>query len=210
MKKITVLIIALFCFCGYAGAKNYQSCIDDATDAQKIGDNDLALECFKEAVRYKNDDPHAMFQMGRIYEEKGNISQAKECYETVLARTSDPQLVYDVGAFYMRIGDISKVEDIYTDSWRRKVNSIEANMGMGDYNFIIKNYRKAIEFYEFVTERENAVKNNQMLALAYFRYAVCLEATEKRDKALEMCRKAMRLDSSEEIKNYYNSLKKKR
>ena len=209
MKKFIIGIL-FFIFCGYAQAQNYQSCMDEAEAAQRMRDTDAALIWYKEAVKYKNDDPHAMYQIGKIYENRGDIGVAKECYENVLGRSYDPQITYDIGAFYIRIGDISRVEDIYTDAWRRKVSSVEANMGMGDYNFIIKNYRKAIEFYEFVVERNDAIKNDNMLALAYFRYAVCLDVVEKRDQALEMCRKAMRLDASEEIKNYYNSLKKKR
>lgn len=204
MKKIIVLIIALFCFCGYAGAKNYQSCMDDAVAAQRAGEDNQALEFFKEAVRYKNDDPHAMYKIGKIYEDRGDIDKAKEYYERVLVKTYDSQITYDIGVFYLKIGDISTVEDIYTSAWRRKVNSIEANMGMGDYNFAIKDYRKAMEFYEFVIQRD------QTRPMVYFRYAVCLDITGKKEKALEMCEKAMRLDGSQEIKDYYNSLKKKR
>lgn len=204
MKILIVLMVSLFCFSGYAVAQNYQSCMDEAESAQRMRDADKALEYFQEAMKYKNDDPLAMYQIGKIYEDRGDIRNASEYYEKVLARSTHAQMTYDIGVFYLKIGDLGKVEGIYTDAWRRKVNSIEANLGMGDYNFVIKDYRKAIEFYEFVIARD------QTRAMAYFRYAVCLDAVGKREQALEMCQKAMRLDGAQEIKDYYNFLKKKR
>lgn len=204
MKILTAIMISLFCFFGYTFAQNYQSCMAEAESSQRMGNVDKALEYFQEAMKYKNDDPLAMYQIGKIYEDSGDISKASEYYEKVLARSTHAQMTYDIGAFYLKTGNLGRVEEIYTDAWRRKVNSIEANLGMGDYNFIIKDYRKAIEFYEFVIERD------QTRAIAYFRYAVCLDAVGKKDKALEMCQKAMRLDGSQEIKDYYNYLKKKR
>lgn len=204
MRILSALIIALFCFCGYAVAQNYQSCMDEAESSQRMGNTDKAFEYFQEAMKYKNDDPLAMYQIGKIYEDRGDISKASEYYEKVLARSTHARMTYDIGSFYLKTGNLGRVEEIYTKAWRHKVNSIEANLGMGDYNFVIKDYRKAMEFYEFVIARD------QTRPIAYFRYAVCLDAVGKREKALEMCQKAMRLDGSQEIKDYYNYLKKKR
>lgn len=167
------------------------------------GEPDKALEYFQGALKYKNDDPLAMYQIGKIYEDWGDTRKASEYYEKVLARSTHAQMTYDIGAFYLKTGNLGRVEEIYTKAWRHKVNSIEANLGMGDYNFAIKDYRKAMEFYEFVIQRD------QTRAMAYFRYAVCLDITGKKEKALEMCEKAMRLDGAKEIRDYYNSLKKK-
>ncbi|MDD5021824.1 MAG: tetratricopeptide repeat protein [Endomicrobiaceae bacterium] len=205
MKRLLgLIIISLFCFFSQIQAQNYQSCMDEGEAAVNMGEIDEGLDYFQEAMRYKNDDPAALYKIGKIYEDRGDIRQASEYYEKVLARSTHAQMTYDIGVFYLKIGNISRVEEIYTRAWRRKVNSIEANLGMGDYNFITKNYRKAMEFYEFVIERD------QTRAIAYFRYAVCLDVMDKKEQALEMCQKAMRLDGSQEIKDYYNSLKKKR
>ena len=204
MKKSVIFIISLFCFFGYAFAQNYQSYMEEAESAQRRGEPDKALEYFQGALKYKNDDPLAMYQIGKIYEDWGDTRKASEYYEKVLARSTHAQMTYDIGAFYLKTGNLGRVEEIYTKAWRHKVNSIEANLGMGDYNFAIKDYRKAMEFYEFVIQRD------QTRAMAYFRYAVCLDITGKKEKALEMCEKAMGLDGAQEIKDYYNSLKKKR
>lgn len=207
MKKIIVPAILMLClfFTGsIVYARNYQHCMDEGFESKNIGDSDKALECFEEALKYKNEDPTAMFNIGRIYEERGDIKKASECYEKVLAISYHPQMTYEIGGFYIRIGDLNRAEEIYTRALRHRVNLVEANLGMADYNFAIKNYDKAIEFYQFVIERD------QKRAMAFFRYALCLEVVGKDDKALEMCEKAMRIENSEEIRKFYRHLKNKK
>jgi len=207
MKKIIMPAVLMTCILFAVSnvcARNYQHCMDEGYEAKNMCDNDKAFECFEEALKYKNEDPVAMFHIGKIYEERGDVRKASEYYEKVIAISYHPLMTYEIGAFYLKIGDLNRAEEIYSRALRHRVNLVEANLGMADYNFAIKNYDKAIEFYQFVVERD------QKRAIAFYRYAMCLEAVGKDDEALEMCEKAMRIENSEDIRKYYKHLKNKK
>ena len=80
--------------CANAGAKTYLGPIaffNAAAAAEEQGKHQKAIEYLKQCVAHKfefPDAPRAQFNIGRLYEQLGNSSEAMEAYRTVLINWS--------------------------------------------------------------------------------------------------------------------------
>jgi len=211
MKFILMFFSLLFIFCNTPvfsetpSGNSYTSCFEKAQECRNMNELQDALRHFKEAMKYKADDTEALFAIGQVYDQLGDNYQAEEYYKKVLARSADPKKVYDIGAYYFKTNQVYEVEEIYTKAWRHRGNIFETNMGMGDYNFLVKDYDKAIEFYEIAIRKQHG-QGNDMKSILYFRYAMALNIIGKKQKALDACRMAARFKDSEDIRELHRQL----
>jgi tetratricopeptide (TPR) repeat protein len=163
--------------------------IDDGTQAEKIGNNDLALEKYRQATVLSPGFAHALFCLGRFYARSNDpiraqtfFQQAYQSDSLYLSAYREAYNLYRKGGNYKPMIDaLSAALQHGNDYWETNINLGYAYMGDGDVARAIQHFQRALDL------NPKSYQTNIQLGLAY-------QTVKDYQKARDYFNKAIAID----------------
>lgn len=77
-------------------------------------DEDAAIEAYHQALRYTTDDPRPAFNLGNIYEKRGQLQESIAAYEQAIALDPTyPSPYHNLGLVYEQLGQLDKAIELW-------------------------------------------------------------------------------------------------
>jgi tetratricopeptide (TPR) repeat protein len=77
-------------------------------------DEDAAIEAYHQALRYTTDDPRSAFNLGNIYEKRGQLQESIAAYEQAIALDPTyPSPYHNLGLVYEQLGQLDKAIELW-------------------------------------------------------------------------------------------------
>ncbi len=163
--------------------------IDEGTQAEKLGNNDLALEKFRQATVLAPGFAHALFCLGRFYARSNDpiraltfFQQAYQSDSLYLSAYREAYNLYRKGGNYKPMIDaLTQALQSGNDYWETNINLGFAYMGDGDVARAIQHFQRALDL------SPKSYQTNIQLGLAY-------QTVKDYQKARDYFNKAIAID----------------
>ena len=163
--------------------------IDEGTQAEKLGNNDLALEKYRQATVLSPGFAHALFCLGRFYARSNDPIRAQTFFQQAYQSDSLYLSAYrEAYNLYRKGGNYKPMIDALTDAlqhgndyWETNINLGYAYMGDGDVAHAIEHFQRALDL------SPKSYQTNIQLGLAY-------QTVKDYQKARDYFNKAIAID----------------
>lgn len=156
---------------------NIQTHIILAENYLKLNRKEKAVKTYETYAGEKTAEFYASW--GITLEKLNNLEGAKEKFDTALLLNKDnTDILYKASRLYLKLKLYDESFNLAYKTLKIDPSNIKAIKILGDLNFQIKRYQKAIKYYEKVLNRD---KKHPIL---YFYIAKCYENIEKTDQAI--------------------------
>ena len=163
--------------------------IDEGTQAEKLGNNDLALEKYRQATVLSPNFAHALFCLGRFYARSNDpirastfFQQAYQSDSLYLSAYREAYNLYRKGGNYKpMIEALTEALKRGNDYWETNINLGYAYMGDGDVARAIEHFQRALDL------SPKSYQTNIQLGLAY-------QTVKDYQKARDYFNKAIAID----------------
>lgn len=171
------------------------------------GDIDIALTAIEEILKLRSDDLDALIRKGIIFQMRGNLLEAIQCYKNVigLAQVQNYEEMQaiasgNLGIVYQIRGEIDEAINSYNQSLvlNKKLGRQEGmanNYGnLGNIYQIRGNYEKALEMYNNSFAINQKLGRQEGLANNYGNLGSIYQTLDKNDKAVEMYNRSLEIN----------------
>lgn len=157
------------------------------------GDVDEAIRLLREAVQLDPGFYKAWVNLGLAWEKKGNLSEAKKCYEQAIRCQPSwfPLAHYNLAGIYLRQGDLTKALAECEAAIRADPKFGRAYLRKGTILAQQKQFREAI------VEFEKALQVEPEMAMAYNNLGLAYQAVGRLAEARNAFQKAIDLDTDD-------------
>lgn len=163
--------------------------IEEGTQAEKLGNNDLALEKYRQATVISPGFAHALFCLGRFYARSNDAIRAQTFFQQAYQSDSLYLSAYrEAYNLYRKGGNYKPMIDALTeallhgnDYWETNINLGYAYMGDGDVARAIQHFQRALDL------SPKSYQTNIQLGLAY-------QTVKDYQKARDYFNKAIAID----------------
>jgi Flp pilus assembly protein TadD len=163
--------------------------LDLGSAFMRLGKNEQALAAYEDVLKRQPKHVQALKFSGDLYRRVGEPERAVAAYEKVRRLSpEDPRPYFLLGATYMEMGNDNKAEQILQDAqtFHRHLGEAWTDLGAIAYR------RGDLPTANWYLSR--AVERSPTRPKAHFNYALVLDATKQRDRALAELRTAGELD----------------
>ncbi|MBK5095554.1 MAG: tetratricopeptide repeat protein, partial [Deltaproteobacteria bacterium] len=143
------------------------------------GDLDAALESYREALRYQENEPEILFEVANVLVKKGKLSEARQYLEQALVIDQDhARSLYLLAGILAATGDREKAISLYSRAVSDNPDIEEAYVHLSTLYAEKGDFGKAEEYLNTL------IKRNPESFLAYYYRGRILAAQDKFDAAL--------------------------
>jgi tetratricopeptide (TPR) repeat protein len=154
----------------------------------KLGNYQLAMESYMQAIKIRPDYAMAFYNRGIVYEKLNLLPQAIEVdKQAIIFKPDYPEAHYNLGVVYDKLARSDEAIESYNQAIRIRPNYAKAYLGLGVVYGKLSRPAEAIEAYK------QAIKIEPDLAEAYNNLGVVYGRLGRWPDAIEACKNAVRI-----------------